>query len=151
MSRFDSATTSAAAFGAGLLLVVGLAGCAAIGDVFSKQHREEFASYDAAAEGWVGVGIPEWIPADATDLRNLATTDETVAVVRVVSDSALAGDCAPGDRRGIPSLAVEWADLGWAENGFPDRVQLCGDYEVTPTEDGWLGWFNATETGQTPG
>src|SRR5690606_38180516 len=105
-----------------------LAGCAAIGDVFSKQHREEFATFDAAAAGWVGVGIPAWIPADATDLRNLATTDETVAIVRVVSDSALAGDCSPADRSGIPSLSADWADLDWATRGFPDRVQRCGDY-----------------------
>lgn len=150
MSRFDSTSTAAAAFGLGILLVGSLAGCAAIGDALGKQHREEFATFDTAAEGWVGVDIPAWIPADATDLRNLATSDESVSVVRVVSGSALAGDCSPADRSGIPSLSADWADLDWSTHGFPDQVQRCGDYEVTPTEDGWLGWFNATEPGQTP-
>jgi hypothetical protein len=151
MSRFDSATSAAVAFGAGILLVGALAGCTQIDDLLSRQHREEFPTRAEAAEGWVGVDLPSWIPADATALRNLATFDETVAVIRVVSDEPLAGDCAPGERRGIPSLAEEWTDLGWDENGFPDEVERCGDYEVVPTDDGWLGWFNATEPGQTPG
>lgn len=151
MSRLDSASSAAVAFGAGILLLGSLAGCSAIGDVMSNQHREEFATYDAAAEGWVGVGIPDWIPSDATDLRNLATSNETVAVIRVVSEAPLAGDCVPTERVGIPALSAEWADLDWSTNGFPDDVERCGDYEIVPTGDGWLGWFNATEPGQTPG
>jgi hypothetical protein len=151
MSRFDSATSAAVAFGAGILLLGSLAGCSAISDVLSKQHREQFATYDEAADGWVGVGIPDWIPSDATDLRNLATGDETVAVVRVVTGSPLPTECATVERRGIPALSADWADLDWSTEGFPDEVHDCGDYEVVPTDDGWLGWFNATEPGQTPG
>lgn len=30
-------------------------------------------------------------------------------------------------------------------------VARCGDYEVMAMDDGWLGWFNATEPGETPG
>jgi hypothetical protein len=150
MSRFDSATSATVAFGAGILLLGSLAGCAAIGDVVSQQHREEFATYEAAADGWVGVGIPDWIPADAVELRNLATNDESVGVIRVVSDSLLAADCVEAARIGIPVLSAEWADLDWSTNGFPDDVARCGVYEVVPTDDGWLGWFNATEAGQTP-
>ena len=150
MSRFDPATSAAAAFGVGVLLVVTLGGCAAIGDVFSKQHRENFDTHAAAADGWVGVDIPAWIPADATDLRNLATSDESVAVIRVVSDSPLAGDCVEAERRGIPALSAEWADDDWDTKGFPEEVLLCGDYEVVPVGDGWLGWFTATQPGQTP-
>lgn len=145
MSRLDSASSAAAAFGAGILLVATLAGCTAIDDVLSRQHREDFDTYDVAAEGWVGVDIPSWIPDDATDLRNLATTDETVAVIRVVSDSPLT-DCEPAERRGLPALAADWSTQEW-----PDEVQRCGDYEVMPMDDGWLGWFNATAPGQTPG
>lgn len=151
MSRFDSATSAAVAFGAGILLVGTLAGCSQIDDLLSQEHREQFPTYAEAAEGWVGVDIPDWIPDDATDLRNLATVDETVSVVRVVTDSELAGSCEEVARRGIPALAADWADLGWDTTGFPDEVQRCGDYEITPTDDGWLGWFNATEPGQTPG
>lgn len=151
MSRFDSATSAAVAFGAGILLVGTLAGCTQIGDALSRQHREDFATYDEAREGWVGVDLPAWIPRDATDLRNLATADETVAVVRVDSGSDLRGDCTTTERRGIPALTADWTDLGWDTNGFPAEVWSCGDYEVVPAPDGWLGWFNATESGQTPG
>ncbi len=151
MSRFDSATSAATAFGVGILLLGALAGCSAIGDVLSRQHREDFATYEDAAEGWVGVGIPAWIPTDATGIRNLATADETVSVVRVVTESPLAGECETAERRGIPVLSAEWADLDWSTVGFPDEVERCGDYEIVPTDDGWLGWFSATEPGQTPG
>jgi hypothetical protein len=139
---FDSA--NAAAFAGGLLLI-GLTGCAQIGNLIAKQHEESFAGYETAEHDWVGVDIPDWIPSDATDLRNLATFDESVSVVRVVTDSGLAEDCATEDRRGIPALAADWSTQEW-----PAEVQRCGDYEVIPMPDGWLGWFNATEAGQTP-
>jgi hypothetical protein len=151
MSRSDPASTAAAAFVGGILLVGSLAGCTAIDDLLSKEHREQFPTYAEADEGWVGVDIPAWIPDDATDLRNLATTDETVAIVRVVTDSPLVGSCETTERSGIPALSADWADLGWDTTGFPDEVERCGDYEIVPTEDGWLGWFQAREPGQTPG
>lgn len=88
---------------------------------------------------------PRLDPADATDLRNRATFDETVAVVRVVTDTEPDG-CSPAERRGLPALSADWSAEKW-----PDEVLLCGDYEVMPMDDGWLGWFNATESGQTPG
>ena len=144
MSRFDSATTAAVAFATGLA-VLALTGCAEIHNLVSKQHEEQFATYSAAAEDWKGVDIPGWIPDDATDLRNVATLDETVSVVRVVTSSDLAGSCETTPREGIPQLAVDWSTEEW-----PLEVQVCGDYEVMPMQDGWLGWFNATEPGQTP-
>lgn len=150
MSRFDSATSATVAFGAGALLLGSLVGCSAIGDAVSQQHREEFATYEAAAEGWVGISIPDWIPTDSTELRNLATSDESVAVIRVVSDSPLAADCIDAERVGIPALSADWADLDWSTYGFPEDVRRCGVYEIVPTGDGWLGWFTATETGQRP-
>jgi hypothetical protein len=144
MSRFDSATVATTAFGAGVVLIA-LTGCVQVSDVFSKQHREDFATYEAAVDGWVGVGIPAWIPEDATDLRNIATLDETVAVIRVVTEADLAGTCEAVPREGIPQLIADWSTEVW-----PDEVQLCGDYEVMPMDDGWLGWFQADEPGQTP-
>ena len=145
MSRFDSATVAATAF-AGGLLVLALAGCAQIADLAHRVHREDFPDYTSAEVSWVGVDIPEWIPGDATDLRNLATLDETVAVIRVVSDSPLVGDCTLAERRGLPALSADWSTEEW-----PDEVARCGDYEVMPMDDGWLGWFSAAEPGQTPG
>jgi hypothetical protein len=66
------------AAGAGILLLVGgLSGCSAIMDSLRKVHQEQFETYSAAEDGWVGVDIPSWIPDDATDLHNYATTDET--------------------------------------------------------------------------
>jgi hypothetical protein len=144
MSRFDSATVAASAFGAGILLIT-VTGCAQIDNLLSRQHEETFTTYAQAERDWVGVDIPHWIPDDATELRNLATFDETIAVIRVVTDSELAGDCVADERVGIPALDVDWSTQDW-----PDEVQRCGDYEVIPMDDGWLGWFNATEEGQTP-
>lgn len=149
MTRVDAPTTAAAAFAAGALLI-GLTACAQIADVFHKQHREEFATYDAAAAGWVGVGIPDWIPADATELRNLATTDETVSVIRVTTDSPLAGACAPAPREGLAQLTADWVPNDRPLEEWPDEVERCGPYEVVPMDDGWLGWFQATTPGQTP-
>lgn len=145
MSRFDSATVATSAFAAGIVLIV-LTGCAQMSDVFGKQHREDFPTYAAAADGWVGVGIPDWIPDDATDLRNIATLDETVSVIRVVTEADLAGTCETAPREGIPQLTADWSTDVW-----PDEVQRCGDYEVMPMDDGWLGWYQADEPGQTPG
>lgn len=149
MSRFDSATTAAVAFAGGALLLV-LTGCAQITDVFQHQHREDFSDYETAAAGWVGVDIPDWIPDDATGIRNLATADETVSVIRVVTDSPLAGDCVTAPRQGLPQLSADWAASDWDADDLPDEVQRCGDYEVTSTSDGWLGWFQASTPGQTP-
>jgi hypothetical protein len=143
-SSFDPASAAATAFAAGILLI-GLTGCSQIANLIAKQHEESYPTYEAAARDWVGVDIPGWIPEDATDLRNLATNDETVSVIRVVSDSPLPADCTTEDRHGIPTLAANWSTQSW-----PDEVQVCGDYEVMPMTDGWLGWFNATEPGQTP-
>ncbi len=145
MSRFDSANVATTAFAAGVVLIA-VTGCAQISDVFSKQHREVFPTYAAADDGWVGVGIPGWIPDDATDLRNIATVDETVSVIRVVTETDLAGTCETAPREGIPQLTADWSTDVW-----PDEVQRCGDYEVMPMDDGWLGWFLADEPGQTPG
>ena len=142
--RTASATTAAAAF-TGAALLLGLTACANIDNLVHQRHEESFTTYETAASGWVGVELPEWVPADATDLRSVASNDETVSVIRVTTDSALAGDCVSVDRHGIPAFDVPWSTDDWA-----DTVSLCGDYEVQPTDDGWLGWFNAAEPGDVP-
>ena len=136
MRFFDSATVAATAFVGGAALIV-LTGCSQMMNVLEREHEERFETYAAAADGWVGVDIPSWIPDDATDLRNLATEDETVAVMRVVSESPLAGQCELVPREGIPALDTDWSTEEW-----PDEVARCGDYEVMPMADGWLGWLN---------
>lgn len=144
-SRTSTSATTALAAMTGAALVLGLTACANIDDLVHQRHQESFPTYAAAAEGWVGVDIPTWIPSDATDLRSVASTDETVSVVRVTTDTPLEGDCTVVDRHGIPAFAVDWSTDAW-----PDTVWRCGDYEVMSMDDGWLGWFNAAEPGQTP-
>ena len=136
-----STALAAAVVGAAVLL---LTGCANITHVLQHEHEESFASYHVAAKDWIGVQIPAWIPDDATDLHNIATLNEQVSVVRVTTQSQPVG-CADSERHGIPSLTAEWSSDDW-----PDVVLLCGDYEVMPLDDGWLGWFNAADEGDVP-
>lgn len=144
MKIYDSASVAAAAF-AGAVALVALTGCAQLVELVDNRHEEQFPTYKAAAEGWVGVELPSWIPEDAVDLRNTATNDETVAVIRVTSDSPLPDDCTTEERSGIPSLEADWSTEEW-----PDRVARCGDYEVMLVDGGWLGWFNAQTEGERP-
>jgi hypothetical protein len=138
-----SASTALAAIAVGFA-VLALTGCANIQHALQHEHEESFAGYHVAAEGWVGVSIPAWIPDDATDLHNLATDNESVSVVRVTTATQPVG-CTDAERHGVPSLTAEWSSDDW-----PDDVLLCGDYEVTPLDGGWLGWFNAAAEGDTP-
>ncbi|HEY8590539.1 MAG TPA: hypothetical protein VIL55_13430 [Naasia sp.] len=144
MFRYDSASVATAAFATSAALFL-LTGCAQLTNLAEKRHEEHFDTYAEASTGWVGVDIPAWIPADSVDIRSVASTDETVAVIRATSPSALPDDCVTVNRTGIPVLDADWSVEKW-----PDEVALCGDYEVMAVEDGWLGWFNAATTGQTP-
>jgi hypothetical protein len=130
-----------------VLATTTLTGCSQVSNALHKVHEESFDTRAAAKEGWVGVTAPRWIPADATGIKNLATTNESNAVVRVTSPSDLPDTCAEADRVAIPFESPEWAPTF---ERFPDRVERCGDYEVVPVEGGWFGWFSATEEGQTP-
>ena len=134
----------AAASAAGILL---LAGCSSIADGLHDLHTEAFVDRDAAEAGWVGVDVPEWLPADATEIRTTATNDETNAVIAVTSEGEPIG-CETAQRVSLPFDGR----YGGFESGdaLPDEVLRCGAYEVVATDDGWLGWFTATEPGQTP-
>jgi len=143
-TRSSATTATAALMGAALLL--GVTACANIDNLLHQRHEESFDDYAAAAEGWVGVDIPAWIPDDSTQLHNLATNDETVSVTRVTTASDLPADCVEQARHGIPVFDVSWSTDAW-----PDTVSLCGDYEVMAMSDGWLGWFNPASEGDTPG
>ncbi len=141
------------AAGAALLLLAGgLSGCSAVMDALHKVHQEQHPTYDAAERDWVGVRIPAWIPEDAVELRNYATTDETQAFVLVASDSEPRG-CAPAERVGLPFEVPDWAPEGLLledDGSLRSEVLRCGDYEVLAVDGGWAGWFAATEPGQTP-
>lgn len=123
-----------------------LVGCAQIMDLAEKVHTEEFADRAAAADGWVEVPMPEWIPSDAGRIRNVATTDETNAVIAVDGGSELGDGCDEGPRSSLPFDAR----LGELEEPLPESAYLCDGYEVVETADGWLGWFTATTKGERP-
>ncbi|TPW75478.1 hypothetical protein [Schumannella soli] len=138
--RRAALVTGAAALAAASLL---LTGCSAVMDSVHKVHSESFDDHAEAEKGWVGVQLPEWIPAKATDIRNVATDDETNAVI-----AAKGGDlpswCLEMPRQGLPF------DTRFGKVGLPDRVHRCGDYEVVDQDGEWIGWYSAREPGTKP-
>jgi hypothetical protein len=47
----------------------------------------------------------------------------------------------------------DWAPANLLETddgALIEDVLLCGDYEVVAVDGGWVGWFSASEQGQTP-
>ncbi|MFC7431359.1 MULTISPECIES: hypothetical protein [unclassified Agrococcus] len=141
------ATRLASAATASIAALLLLAGCASLTDGMHGVHTEAFVDRDEAEDGWVGVAMPAWLPADATEIRTTATEDETNAVIAVTSDAEPIG-CETTDRVSLP-FDGRYGGID-AGDGLPEQVLRCGAYEVVATEDGWLGWFTATEEGQTP-
>jgi hypothetical protein len=128
-------------------LALSMTGCSAVANIAQKTHDESFADRAAATTGWTGVPAPSWLPSDATDIHNLATNDETNAVIALKSTSREPSGCVEADREAIPFDQPSWAPK---LDRFPDRVQRCGDYEVMRIDGGLLGWFSASEPGQKP-
>ena len=128
-------------------LALSMTGCSTLTNIAQKTHDESFADRASATGGWSGVPAPSWLPADATDIHNLATNDETNAVIALRSVSREPTGCVEADRTAIPFDSPSWAPK---LDRFPDRVERCGDYEVMRIDGGLLGWFSATEAGQKP-
>lgn len=138
--------TPLAALAAAALAAVALTGCTNISDVFERVHSESFDTRADAAEGWVGVPMPDWLPDDAADIRTTATLNETNAVIAFTGGEPR--ECEEGARSTLP---FDGRYGGFEEGSeLPDDVLRCGPYEVHETAEGWLAWFNATEAGQTP-
>ena len=65
----------------------------------------------------------------------------------VTSGSGIPSDCVDADRVGLPfTTGGSIPTLG----SLPDRVSLCGDYEVIAVTGGLLGWDNGTKAGDKP-
>jgi hypothetical protein len=137
----------AVAVALGVALTGVLAGCSNPMDALQHVHSESFADLASAEEGWVGVETPAWIPVDAEGIRSTATDDETNAVIAVDGGTEPLG-CEEGPRRSLP-FDGRYGGIA-SGDALPETVLLCGPYEVVETDSGWLGWFTATETGQTP-
>jgi hypothetical protein len=135
-----------AALAAASLAVATLTGCTSITDTLERVHSESFETRAAAADGWVGVTMPDWLPDDAASIRTTATNDESMAVIAFTG--AEPSGCAVGPRSTLP---FDDRYGGFADaSELPEEVLWCGPYEVYEMGDGWLAWFNATEQGQTP-
>lgn len=116
-----------------------LTGCS-IGDVL--QHQTSGTASDPAAlrQAWsTPASLPQWIPADSTDIRYIAATGgdagSAPATVRVTTTSALPRTCTEITRRSLDSFGPDWAP-----DGFPDRVGRCGNWDVMAVDGGWFGW-----------
>jgi hypothetical protein len=133
MSRVPSALVVAA------LVTLALAGCS-MPSLGGARTSGTAHSVRALELGWrTAASQPEWVPADATDIRFSATTsgpaDETPAVVRVTTASPLPRTCAASARASSVTLHERWAPTT-----VPDRVERCGNWAVVQVEGGWYGW-----------
>jgi hypothetical protein len=116
-----------------------LTGCS-IGDAL--QHRTSGTVPTAAAleQAWRSpASQPDWVPADATDIRFVAATggaaDKSPASIRVTTATALPEACTEIERRSLDSFGERWAP-----SSFPDEVERCGNWAVMKVDGGWFGW-----------
>lgn len=120
-------------------LPLALTGCS-MGDALNHQTSGTAATTTALEQAWqTPASQPEWIPADAKDIRYIAGTggsaDQSPATVRVTTASGLPDTCTEIERRSLDSFGEPWAPTT-----FPDRVERCGNWAVMKVDDGWFGW-----------
>jgi hypothetical protein len=116
-----------------------LAGCS-VEDALHRQTSGTADSRAALQQAWrTPASQPDWVPADATDIRYIAATggaaDRSPASVRVATASALPDTCTTIERRSLESFGEDWAPPK-----FPDRVERCGNWAVMRVHGGWFGW-----------
>ncbi|GAA2752325.1 hypothetical protein [Amnibacterium kyonggiense] len=121
------------------LVPVALSGCG-VADVLHKQTSGTAATPRALEQAWrTPASEPDWVPADATDIRYIAATggsaDKAPASVRVTTGSALPTSCTTITRRSLDSFGESWAP-----KRFPDTVERCGNWAVMRVNGGWFGW-----------
>jgi uncharacterized protein YceK len=121
------------------VILLTVSGCAAVD---SLAYGRATAHYDNAAAYAQEKGhAPTWMPTDAVDIVEVASTraDDT-ATVAFDSASGPAG-CDDVDRRSAPTMNVEGVDVFAI-----DRVALCGDWAVaTDGEGAFTAWTPAIE------
>lgn len=132
----------ALATGAVALLGTALTGCTIVDKVL---HGERPASYDSAADLPDELGL-DWAPSDATDIDVIESTRaDGTATVLLTSPSDLPDDCVLVPRESGPTMTLTDEDRELPETYKTTEVQLCGDWAVLPTADGWYGWTPVTE------
>ncbi len=141
--RRSTISRVAVATGAVALLAASLTGCTIVDEVL---HGERPASYDSAADVPEELGL-DWAPADATDIDVIASSRaEGTATVLLTSSSDLPDDCVLVPRESGPTMTLTDEERELPETYKATEVQLCGDWAVLPTADGWYGWTPVTET-----
>ncbi len=132
----------ALATGAVALLGTALTGCTIVDEVL---HGERPASYDSAAVVPDELGL-DWAPSDATDIDVIESTRaDGTATVLLTSPSDLPDDCVLVPRESGPTMTLTDDERELPETYKTTEVQLCGDWAVLPTADGWYGWTPVTE------
>ncbi len=132
----------ALATGAVALLGTALTGCTIVDEVL---HGERPASYDSAADVPDELGL-DWAPSDATDIDVIESTRaDGTATVLLTSPSDLPDDCVLVPRESGPTMTLTDDERELPETYKTTEVQLCGDWAVLPTADGWYGWTPVTE------
>lgn len=138
-SRFPRIALAA---GAVALLGASLTGCTIVDEVL---HGERPASYDSTADVPAELGL-DWAPADASDIDVIESSRaEGTATVLLTSPSDLPDDCVLVPRESGPTMTLTDEDRELPETYKTTEVQLCGDWAVLPTADGWYGWTPVTE------
>lgn len=133
----------AVGFGAVALLGTALTGCTIVDEVL---HGERPASYDSAADVPDELGL-DWAPADATDIDVIESSRaEGTATVLLTSSGDLPDDCVLVPRESGPTMTLTDDERELPETYKATEVQLCGEWAVLPTADGWYGWTPVTET-----
>ncbi|WP_214466423.1 hypothetical protein [Microbacterium flavescens] len=119
---------------------VAVPGCAVVDELVYKQRS---SSFDALADAPdASVAHAAWVPADATDIQIVESTnaDAGNATLLLTSSAPLDPDlCVEVDRQSAPSYAIDGAPEIYGENGAA-TVFACGAWSVVASDDGWFGW-----------
>lgn len=131
MNKSSSATILAL----GVLAAFGLTGCTAIAEQLHHEASHTFSSTTDLAGNW-NRSVP-WLPADATEIRTHESTTGDPAILRADTKTKLdPARCAEIDRQSAPTFDEPWSP----KSVYVDKVWVCGDWAVIPTDNGWFGW-----------
>lgn len=136
--KFSRLLLITAALGAAVIIVLFVLD---VTDVFRLGHPVSSTTYATKIElvkDW-DKSAP-WLPDDATDIQIKEVKqygpEFDPAILRAVSHSALnPALCAQTSRLTSPTFTASWSP-----DADVPRVYVCGDWDVTPTSDGWFGW-----------
>lgn len=126
-----------------LLTALLLAGCSGLPDL-TPQRRQGVAATPAALElAWsTPASRPEWLPADAADIRWTAATtggaDRAPAALLARTSSPLPGSCRP-----VEDAARAAISAAWAPDAVHGPVRRCGGWAVVAVDGGYYGWTPA--------